>query len=169
MNPLTIFTGPYALLAKWGIIIILLLSVGVFGWVKGNDHGTQKLTDYIGKQAVETVRIGKARDLITQNTLIKYIKVKGKTELVTSTIDREVIKYAEANTTMCLDAEWRMLHDSAAINTVPDPTKRTDGTSGAPTASEAIEGVTSNYGKANRNADKLEALQQWVRDQMKVK
>lgn len=171
MNPLTLFSGPYALLAKWGVIALLALSLLTFGWVKGNEHGTQKLTDYQGKQLIEEVRVAKARDVVTTEVKLKYIKVKGDAEVVTKTVEKEVIKYAEVNTTSCLDPEWRRLHDVSALGkaAVPTATSGVDGTGGAPKAAEAISTVTENYGAANRNADKLEALQEWIRKQTKVK
>lgn len=35
MNPLAIFEGPYALLAKWGIILLLVLSFGAWSYTEG--------------------------------------------------------------------------------------------------------------------------------------
>lgn len=169
MNPLAIFAGPYALLAKWAVIALLVLSFGVACWVKGNQHGTAKLTDYIGKQAIEKARIAKARDIVTEKVVTKYIAVQGKTKVVTNTIEKEVVRYAEANPGLCLDARWRVLHDDAAANRLPSPGLQPDATSGAPKAAEALEGVTENYAACHRTADRLDALQSWVRSQAEVK
>ena len=169
MNPLAIFSGPYALLAKWGVIALLVAAFGGWAWVKGNEHGTQKLINYQAAQAVEAVRVNTARAQVTTKVLIKYVKVAGETQVVTETIEKEVIRYAEANPGYCLDPAWRVLHDSAASNTVPPAAPRVDAAGGAPKAAEAIETVTANYGACNRTANKLDLLQEWVREQAAVK
>lgn len=121
MNPLAIFTGPYAFLAKWGVIALLVGAFGAWSWFKGNEHGTRKLTEYKGKQAIEAVRIGAARERVTTQVITQYVKVAGKTEIVTNTITKEVKVYADANPGSCLDFGWRRLHDAAATNQLPDP------------------------------------------------
>ena len=170
MSLATIFAGPYALLAKWGVIAALVAAFGGWAWFEGNEHGTEKLTKYIGEQAVEATKINTARQVVTERVITKYVKVQGETKLVTETIEKEVVKYAQANRTFTLDREWRGLHDRAAANTLSSPAARVDGAVGtAPTAAEAITTVTGNYARANRTADTLDALQSWVREQGKVK
>lgn len=166
MNPLSLFTGPYALIAKWAVIALLVLSFGLTCWIKGNAHGTQKLYDYQAKQAKEAVRIAQGRERVTTQVVTKYVAIAGKTKVVTETIEKEVVRYADANPGYCLDAAWRRLHDAAALNAVPEPARGTDA---APRAAEALEGVSSNYAAAQRNADRLTALQEWVRAQGQVK
>jgi len=166
MNPLAIFAGPYALLAKWGVIALLVAAFGGWAWFKGNEHGTQKLNDYIAKQATAAVRIAKGRNSVTVEVRTKYIKVAGQTQVRTEVIEKEVVRYAEANPGYCLDSGWRRLHDAAAANAIPGPASGTDV---APRAAEALETVTANYSAAQRNADKLTALQDWIRGQQAVR
>jgi len=166
MNPLALFAGPWGWAFKWGAIALLVGAVWLHGWVKGNGHGTEKLSDYIAKQATETVRIARGRDVVTTKVVKEYIKVQGKTQIVEKVVTREVVKYAETNPGYCLDPAWRLLHDGAATNTVPGSP---GGTDAAPRAFEALEGVTANYASCQRNADRLEAIQQWLRAQSAVK
>lgn len=168
MNPLAIFSGPYALLAKWGVIAVLVAAFAAFFWFKGNEHGTQKLIDYQAAQAREQIRIVKGREVVTTTVVTKYIKVKGDTVTVTKNIEKEVGNYASTNTGLCLDPAWRWLHDAAAANVVPDPGLKPDGKVGAPEAATAIQTVTENYAACHRTADRLDALQDWVREQGKV-
>lgn len=93
MNPLAIFEGPYALLAKWGVIAALLAAFGGWAWVKGDEHGTEKLTDYIGKQAVQTVRIAAARVVIVKEIETKYVDRVRVIYQRGATIEREVKVY----------------------------------------------------------------------------
>lgn len=137
MNPLALFTGPYGFLAKWGVIALLAAAVGAYSWVKGNQHGTEKLTEYQAAQALESVKIITRQGEVTERVVKEYIKVKGKTEVVTKTVKQEVIKYVESKplTLACyLDRRWVRLHDAAAVGVVPPPRQLDDGETGAPTA-----------------------------------
>lgn len=96
MNSLAIFTGPYALLAKWGVIAALVSAFAGYFWFKGDEHGTQKLIDYQGKQATEAVRIGTARVLIVHEIEIKYVDRIQKIYVQGATIEKEVKVYVTA-------------------------------------------------------------------------
>lgn len=169
MNPLVLFTGPYALLAKWGVIALLAAVFGGWCWFKGNEHGTAKLTEYIGAQAREGARIVVKQGAVTERVVTKYVKVAGETKVVTETVEKEVVRYADANPGYSLDPRWRMLHDAAAANALPEPGREADATLGAPRAATALFTVTGNYARCHRTADRLDALQDWVRQQMAVK
>ena len=99
----------------------------------------------------------------------RYVKVKGDTQVVTETITKEVVRYADANPGTCLDAGWRLLHDAAAANTVPDPGLKPDAAAGAPTAAAALQTVSANYAACWRTANRLDALQAWIREQQAVR
>jgi hypothetical protein len=168
MNPLTVFTGPYALLAKWGVIVALVGIFGAFCWFKGNAHGTAKLTAYQGAQAIESVKVITRQGVVTERIVVEYrdrVKVR---EGATTTIEREVTKYVESKplTLACnLDLRWMRLHDAAAAGTVPPPASGTDAAPGTVTAAAALPTVTANYAACGRNADRLDLLQAWVRGQ----
>src|SRR3990167_3805667 len=134
MNPLALFTGPYALLAKWGVIALLLLGAITTAWVKGNQHGTAKLDAYIGKQAIASVALAVKHGEVTVRVVNRYIKVKGATQVVTKTVEKEVIRYARFNPGICLDPAGRGLHNAAADNVVPAGGLRIDGEMRAPPA-----------------------------------
>lgn len=171
MNPLAIFTGPYALLAKWAVIAALAVAVGGYGWVKGNEHGTAKLTEYIGKQAVESAKIVVKQGAVTERVVTKYLDRVKLAEGVTTTIEKEVTRYVESKPlalACMLDNRWLRLHDGAASGSVPGPAQADDGASGTVSAAAALPTITSNYARANRNADRLDALQEWVREQYKA-
>ena len=171
------FAGPQGVVAKWAVIALLVAAFGAFSWFKGNEHGTQKLIDYQGRQATEAVRINTARSAAAAKVVTKYVQVKGDTEVVTQTIEKEVIKYADSNAGFCLDGAWRVLHDRAAANAVPAAGLKLDAAGGAaaadppgaPRAAEALDAVTGNYAACHRTADRLDALQAWVKAQAAVK
>ena len=122
-----LFTGPYALIAKWGVIALVVAGAGLTGFVKGNAYGTAKLDAYIGQQAVAAVALAVKQGEVTTKIVNRYIKVRGETQVVTKTVEKEVVKYAQANPGLCLDPAWRVLHDAAAANAVPAPGLRLDG------------------------------------------
>ncbi len=166
---LGIFTGPYAMLAKWAVIGLLVLAVATFAWFKGDAYGTQKLTDYQGKQAIESNRVMTARQVVTTKVITKYVQVAAKTQAVSDTVKQEVAQYAEVNRSNCLDAGWRVLHDTAVANAIPDSARGADAASGAPSAAAAIATVTGNYSACQKDIDRLSALQDWIRQQQAVK
>jgi hypothetical protein len=132
-----VFAGPYAMLAKWAVIGLLLAAFGGWAWFKGNEHGTQKLIDFKGELAAQAVRIGTARERVTTQVVIEYVKVAGKTETVTTTVEKEVVRYADANLGSCLDADFRRLHDLAAANRLPGPAAPADDPVRTPPAAPA--------------------------------
>lgn len=169
MGVLSVFTGPWGWLARFGVILVAVLAFGAYSWFKGNEHGTQKLLDYQARQLVASVEINRKRAEVSERVVTRYVKVKGETETVTRYVEKEVVKYAQINPGYCLDALWRVQHDHAAANAVPGAAAKPDGSRGAPKAAEALEGVTENYAGCHRTADRLDALQEWVREQRKVK
>lgn len=158
--------GNWQRLLIYALVIMMLLGAAA-GW--GYHHGVQRLWDYQAEQARETVKVVIKQGKATERVITKYVKVQGVTETVTQTVEKEVVRYVDKNPGYCLDAEWRRLHDSAAANTVPDPAGTADAALGAPKAAEAIETVTPNYAACHRTADRLDALQEWVRQQAAVK
>ena len=171
MNPLsalTIFTGPYGMLFKWGVIGVLCAALFGFGWVKGNQHGTEKLTKYQGEQAVASIKVITRQGVATERVVTEFVKVKGKTETVTKTVEKEVIKYVESKplTLACqLDNRWVRLHDSAAAGSIPPPAAGDDAASGGVSAAEALPSITGNYARAISNKNRLTFCQAWVREQ----
>ncbi len=154
---------------RWIAVVLVAVAFGGFCYMKGDAHGTAKLTNYQAKEATEAVRIAKGREVVTTQVVTHYVAVKGATEVVTRTVKEEVVKYASTNTSSCLDPEWRRLYNASALNAVPAAASGTDGASGAPTAAEALSTGTENNARANRTADKLEGLQAWVLKQQQIK
>ena len=165
MGLLSVIPLPYRILA----MALAAAALYGLGWFRGNEHGTAKLTEYIGEQAREAVRIVTRRGEVTQKVVREYVKIAGKTEFIVQEITKEGIKYADVNPGFCLDARWRLLHDGAAANAVPDPAAGADGAGGAPLAAEALGTVTANYAACHRTADRLTALQAWAREQAAVR
>jgi hypothetical protein len=154
----------------WVIAGLVVIGAFGFGYLQGYGSGRDKLDDDLGQQLVEAVRIVTVRGAVTEKVVTKHIKVKGDTETVTRTVEKEIPVYASHNTGLSLDGAWRVLHDAGAFNTGPDPATVPYGQGGAaPTAATALGTVTANYAACHRTADRLDALQEWVREQGAVR
>ena len=159
-------TGQWQRLAIYGALV-LAFCVILFGY--GYHVGVKRLWDYQAKQAQEAVKIIVKQGAVTEKIVTKWIKVKQKAEVVERIVEKEVIRYADKNPGMCLDPDWRRLHDSST-GAVPDTPGTVDGERGETvTAAEALTTVTQNNARCIRTADKLDALQEWVTAQVQIK
>ena len=158
-------------LANYGRFIaygVAVLAVASTIWLHGYGRGVQKLYDFQVAQATEAVKVIVKQGAVTERVVTKFIKVQGRTRVITNTIEKEVVKYAAQNTTSCLDTDWGRLHDAAATRAFPEATGPADGASGAPTAAAALETATGNYAKHHACVDRLDALQEWVKAQAEL-
>jgi hypothetical protein len=101
-------------------LLVLASALGL-AWFKGYQIGADKLERYRSEQFAEATRINTARAKVTTQIETRYVKVAGETRYVTQVIEKEVERYAQNNPGLCLDPDWRRLHDRAALNTVSDP------------------------------------------------
>lgn len=162
MGVISFLAGNWVRLALYGLVIAGALATAAgFGYHKG----VQRLWSYQVEQARQAVKVIVRQGEVTERVVTKYITIRAKAEVIERTIEKEVIRYAETNTSACLDPQWRRLHDGAAVGAVPDPAGSVDGEATTPAAHEAIAAVTENYAICHANADRLEALQGWIRAQ----
>ena len=157
--------GNWQRIALYAVVILFALSTaaGI-----GYHRGVKQLWDYQVEQAKEAVKVVVKQGAVTERIVTKYVKVQGRTRVITNTVEREVVKYADTNTGSCLDAAWGRLHDAAATRAFPEAPGPSDGASGAPTAAAALETTTGNYAKHHACVDRLDALQEWVKAQAEL-
>lgn len=122
MNPLALFSGPYALLARWVVVGVLAAAIGAYGWLRGDEHGTQKLLDYVAEQAVQTSKLAAARERVVQVVTTRW---RTRTETIATqgeTIIKEVPIYvSKADDAACaVPAGFVRIYDAAVANH-PDP------------------------------------------------
>lgn len=134
----SLIPGLGAFLNPW--VLLAIAAAAGFVFFKGYQLGRGALDDYIGKQAVAAVKIIQKQGAVTEKVVTRYIKVKGDTQVVTQTVEKEVVKYADRNPGLCLDPEWRVLHDAAALNRVsPGPAGLHDGGRAAPAPATGLK------------------------------
>lgn len=159
---------PPAMLARIAAGAAVIIAAFATGYVHGLRSEAERHNEYVAAQAQQAVRIAAKQAATDQRVVTRYVKVKADAQAVTQTIEKEVIRYVETNPGACLDRQWQRVHDAAALDVIPDPPSVADGTAGAPSAATALETVTENYAACNRNADRLEALQAWVKAQIEA-
>lgn len=118
----------YGPLIKYGLIV-LALAAFCLGLIAYGEHRKQIEWDAaIAAQAVksaETVIKGAEN---TARVETKYIKVKGETQIVTETVQKEVIRYVEAKHPDCFiprQFEW-VWDDANGLPASPGPIERAD-------------------------------------------
>ena len=112
------------------------------------------------------LKVALEREKASEHVVTKYVDrlqvVAGRTE----TIIKEVPVYVPASDPD-LSGGWRLLHDSAALGTIPDPAGIADA---APVpAQDAASTVIDNYGTCHANAEQVTALQDWIRAQQAIR
>ena len=85
---------------------------------------------------------------------------------VTKTIIKDRYVYVK-DTDCALSGGFRVLHDAAAHGVIPQPAAIADAAS-AP-AADVADTVATNYGTCHQIAERLTALQAWVRAQQDLK
>lgn len=154
---------------RWVVGLIIIAALCAWSFFHGYVAGRDKLDEYIGKQAEAATTIGKKQNMVTVKVLTKYVERAAATVSMQAEIAKEVQTYGDKNPDgTCLDPEWRRLHDRSAVGEVSRSAPGTDGAGGAPSAASAIQTVSTNYATCQRTAERLDALQEWVREQAKV-
>lgn len=131
MGLLTLIPTGYRIIA----LVLMALALYGAGWFRGNEHGTKKLTEYIGKQAVEAVRITAARGKIVTLTETKYRDRSHKIYERGATIEKEVPVYVtkDDDAVFAVPLGFVREYNAAWSNTPAGPPAESDrGPSGVP-------------------------------------
>jgi hypothetical protein len=106
-----------ALLTRILVYSALASLVLVLAELDGYRRGEKKLYDYQAKQATAAVAIVVKRGAVTERVVTRYVKILEDRKDAADQIKKEVETYA--NTSACLDDDWRRLHDAAALGSIP--------------------------------------------------
>jgi hypothetical protein len=99
----------------------------------------------------------------------QQVEREAKTETITKVVNHEVIKYVQAPdiARVTLPAEWVRIHDRAAsgtdLSSDAKATGQLDGAASSFTDADALSVVTDNYGLCHSYADRVTALQDYLR------
>jgi hypothetical protein len=150
------------------IIGVVLLVVGAYFY---GGHGVQQA--WLARVAELEAKVKIAEEKSQQVNTIIETKVVTKIKVVKENVyvNREIIKEVagkQLDASCSLPKSTVSLHDSASRNEVAGRAAATDGTPSEVKASQLLDRVVENYGSCHENAAKLEAWQEWYREQKKI-
>ena len=154
------------LAAKIAIATTLAAALFCSGLYMGHKWGVSSCYEATIEAQRHTVETGIQQAVVSDKTITKYVDrvqiVQGKSRAII----KEVKVYVKDDT-CTLSGGFRLLHDSAANNELPDPAGIID----AETVSfeTATKTIFENYEACNVNSETLSSLQRWVRDQSAIR
>jgi len=160
------FMGQYKFPVE--VIGVVLLVVGSYFY---GGYGTEMA--WRGRVADLEAKVKVAEEKSQQVNTVIETKVVEKIKVVKENVyvNREIIKEVagkQLDASCSLPKSTVSLHDSASRNEVAGRAAATDGTPSEIKASELLDRVVENYGSCHENAAKIEAWQEWYKEQKKI-
>ncbi len=154
-----------SLSTKIAIATTLAAALFSFGLYVGHKWGVSACYEATIEAQRHTIETGVKQAVVSDKTITQYVDrvqiVQGKS--------REIIKEVKVyvQDTCTLSGGFRLLHDSAVNNELPDSTRIAD----AETISvEAVaQTVIENYQACNVNSETLSSLQSWIKEQSAIR
>ena len=158
--------GQYKLPAELVGVVLLVVGAYLFG-----GHNVQQA--WLARVAELEAKVKVAEEKSQQVNKVIETKVVTKIKVVKENVyvNREIIKEVagkQLDASCSLPKSTVSLHDSASRNEVAGRAAATDGTPSEVKASQLLDRVVENYGSCHENAAKLEAWQEWYREQKKI-
>lgn len=146
-------------------MLLLLAALIGFGFVKGMKHTQAKWDAAIAEQATKSAGTVIKGAENTAAVVMKYIKIKGETQVRTEIVEKEVIRYVDAPHPSCvLDAQFERVWDDA--NGLPPSSSPPGGAAPRPADLEAATVLSAHAGDARAYVelkDRYAALVEWVK------
>jgi len=154
------------LAAKIAIATTLAAALFSGGLYVGHKWGVSSCYEATIEAQRHTIETGVKQAVVSDKTITQYVdrvqivKEKGRA------IIKKVKVYVKDDT-CTLSGGFRVFHDSAVYNELPDPARIADAeTVDAETVAET---VLENYQTCHLNSETLSSLQQWVREQSAIR
>ena len=162
-----IWAGLQALSLSSKIAICTTLCAALFsaGLYVGHKWGVSSCYEATIESQRHTIETGIKQAVVSDKTVTEYVDrvqiVQGKS--------REIIKEVKVyvQDTCTLSGGFRLLHDSAIYNELPDSTRIADAE--AIGLEAATKTILENYQACNVNAETLSSLQWWVKEQSVIR
>ena len=153
---------PYRILGA----VLIVMGAFVFGYMKGLRVGEDKIKLFQAEAKAKYEKMQHelevAKNTVNTKIVTEYVdKIIYITKWRTKNV--EIIKEVPSNCE--LSNGWVHVHDASASSTDANRTAAADGASSGIKDTEALETVVDNYGTCAANAEKLTALQNWVKEQ----
>ena len=156
----------YKLPAELVGVVLLVAGSYLFG-----SHGTEMAWRERVKELEAKVKIAEEKSQQVNTVIETKVVTKIKVVKENVYVNREIIKEVagkQLDASCSLPKSTISLHDSASRNEVAGRAESTDGTSSEVKASQLLDRVVENYGSCHENAAKLEAWQEWYKEQKKI-
>ena len=164
-----IWAGLQALSLSSKIAICTTLCAALFsaGLYVGHKWGVSSCYEATIEAQRHTIETGIKQAVVSDKAVTEYVDrvqiVQGKSR----EIIKEVKVYVKDDSNTYLSGGFRLLHDSAVYNELPDPARIVDE---APVSvADVAETVATNYGLCEETKTTLQALQSWVREQSSIR
>jgi len=158
--------GQYRLPAE--LVGVVLLVVGAYFY---GGHGVQQAWLARVQELEAKVKIAEEKSQQVNTVIQERVVTKIKVVKENVYVNREIIKEVagkQLDASCSLPRSTVSLHDSASRNEVAERSAATDGTPSEVKASQLLDRVVENYGSCHENAAKLEAWQEWYKEQKKI-
>ena len=164
-----IWAGLQALSLSSKIAICTTLCAALFsaGLYVGHKWGVSSCYEATIEAQRHTIETGIKQAVVSDKAVTEYVDrvqiVQGKSR----EIIKEVKVYVKDDSNTYLSGGFRLLHDGAVYNELPDPARIVDE---APVSvADVAETVATNYGICEETKTTLQALQSWVREQSSIR
>lgn len=156
----------YKLPAELVGVVLLVAGSYLFG-----SHGTEMAWRERVKELEAKVKAAEEQSQKVNTVIQEKVVTKIKVVKENVYVNREIIKEVagkQLDASCSLPNSTISLHDSASRNEVAGRAAATDGTPSEVKASQLLDRVVENYGACHENAAKLEAWQEWYKEQKKI-
>jgi hypothetical protein len=154
--------GQYRFPAELAGVVALVIAAYFYGGVGYREQiAEMKQRVRIAEEKSQQV------NTVIETKIIEKVKVVKQNVYITREIVKEVAGQ-QLDAQCSLPRSTISLHDSASRNQVPQRAESTDGTPSGIEASRLLDRVIENYGACHENTAKLEAWQEWYREQKKI-
>jgi hypothetical protein len=154
--------GQYRFPAELAGVVALVIAAYFYGGVSYREQIAEM------KQRVKVAEERSQQvNTVIETKIIEKVKVVKQNVYITREIVKEVAGQ-QLDAQCSLPRSTISLHDSASRNEVPQRAAATDGTPSGVEASRLLDRVIENYGACYENTAKLEAWQEWYREQKKI-
>lgn len=164
--------GPYKLYAYGAAALLLVgavVGLGTYEHHKGAQSVQDKWDASVARGKTEVVRLKAEAGKITVKTEIKYVDRVQTIHEKGATIVKQVevfVPQPSVSHPVVLDGGFRVFHDAAVENRIPDPSEIPNATPVSPT--EVASTIAGNYEKANVCYETVKAWQDWATAQCKL-
>jgi len=158
--------GQYKLPAEFVGVVLLVVGAYFYG-----GYGVQQAWQARVAELEAKVKIAEEKSQQVNTVIETKVVTKIKVVKENVYVNREIIKEVagkQLDASCSLPRSTVSLHDSASRNEVAGRAAATDGTPSEVKASQLLDRVVENYGSCHENAAKLEAWQEWYREQKKI-